>query len=187
MQDETFPHRPTPKRPATGWQAWQATVGYIYAEHSSDVALTITAYPRAQGVVGWSASIMWGSSAESRHNEGSLASALCSLWSKIEASHTLFKSLDAAVRRPANYNDDEWLDIPTASALNRLLGITMMAFITDWRIAMIYQPVDNPDYRVRATLSARRDTVQFEVHAPSLRDTCQILYRSTASYYARQQ
>ncbi len=184
--DDTLVHRPSPKRPLTGWQAWQATVGYIHNEYNPDAVLTLTAYPVADGVIGWSASLYWDSQAEAVHNEDTVAGALRALWLKIEAHHKLFKTLDAAVRRPVDYADEEWLDEATQLALDRVLQVVAAASDSGWRLAMTYQPVDNPDERMCVSLYAQDGTPQAEARGSSLRDACQNLYRGGASYFRRQ-
>lgn len=186
MNDDTLHHRPTPKRPETGWLAWQATVGYMYQEISPDIVLTITAYPLSPETAGWSASLYWGENVEAIHAAESLGDALRGLWFKVEAHHKIFKTLAAAARRPVNYAENEWLDDATQIALDRLLQVTAAAFITGWRIIITYQPVDNPDMRVQAGLYKDDGTVQVEGQGPSLRDACQVLYRSAARYYTSQ-
>ena len=182
--DETLPRRPIPRRPETGWQAWQATVGYLYHEDSPDAMLTVTAYPVTDAAVGWSALLFWDSRMEATHNQESLGAALCRLWAQIDTSHQIFKSREAAIRRPADYEDHQWLDAPAQATLDRLLQAAAAAFGATWRIAITYQPVDNPDMRMRATLIAQNETVQLEGWGPALRDVCQTLYRHIAAYCA---
>ena len=181
--DDTLVKRPMPKRPETGWLAWQATVGYISHEYNPDAVLTVTAYPVSQGAIGWSASLCWGDQAEAVHNTDLLVAALRALWSGVEARHRIFKSLDAATRRPANYADDEWLDEPTSISLDRVISATAASFGTDWRVAITYQAVDNPDTRVQVTLFTQDGTAQAEGHGPSLRDACLMLYRRAVSHF----
>jgi hypothetical protein len=184
--DDTLVHRPAPKRPQYGWQAWQATVGYIHNEYTPDAILTLTAYPVADGVIGWSAALYWENKAESVHDEDTLAGALRSLWLKVEAHHKLFKTLDAAVRRPVNYDDVEWLDEATQTALDRMFQVVEAASDSGWRLAITYQAVDNPDVRVCVSLYAQDGTPQVDASGPSLRDACQNMYRNAASYFRRQ-
>jgi hypothetical protein len=184
--DDTLVHRPAPKRLATGWQAWQATVGYIHNEYNPDAILTLTAYPVTDGVIGWSASLYWDSKAEAVHNEDTIAGALRTLWLKVEAHHRLFKSLDAAIRRPVDYADAEWLDEATQSALDRLIQMVSASSDSGWRLAMTYQAVDNPDVRVCIGLYAQDGTPQAEANGSSLRDACQNMYRGAASYFRKQ-
>jgi hypothetical protein len=183
--DDTLVHRPAPKRPQTGWQAWQATVGYIHNEYTPDAILTLTAYPVTDGATGWSASLYWESKAEAVHNEETIAGAMRALWLKVEAHHKLFKSLDAAVRRPVNYADSQWLDEATQDALDRLLQMVEAVSDSGWRLAITYQAVDNPDVRVCISLYAQDGTLQTEASGPSLRDACQNMYRSAARYFRR--
>jgi hypothetical protein len=87
-------------------------------------------------------------------------------------------------RRPAHYDEDQWLDEATATILRRLLQVTATAFGQDWRIVTVYQPVENPETRVQASLFARQDQVHVYGRGPSLREACQTLYRNSASYFA---
>ena len=52
MEDKTLPRRPVPKRPDTGWQAWQATIGYIHQAYSADALLCLMAH-RESGDIIW--------------------------------------------------------------------------------------------------------------------------------------
>jgi hypothetical protein len=120
------------------------------------------------------------------HDEDTLAGALRSLWLKVEAHHKLFKTLDAAVRRPVNYDDVEWLDEATQTALDRMFQVVEAASDSGWRLAITYQAVDNPDVRVCVSLYAQDGTPQVDASGPSLRDACQNMYRNAASYFRRQ-
>jgi hypothetical protein len=182
--DDTLHHRPTPKRPSLGWHAWQATVGYISHEHNPDAVLTVTAYPVEDEAVGWTASLFWGDKSETVHDEESFGAALRSLWFKVEARHKIFRTLEAAVKRPVNYDEGEWLEPATQAALDRVLQAAAAAFAAGWRIAITYQPVDNPDGRVQAGLYSQDGTLQIEGSGPTLRDACQTLFRSAAGYFA---
>ncbi len=185
MDDDTLHHRPTPKRPQTGWLAWQSTVGYMAQELSPEIALTITVYPVNANTFGWSAALYWGENNEAIHAEDTLADALRGLWFKVEAHHRIFNTLEDAARRPVNYAEGDWLDDATQSALDRLLQVTAATFSSGWRVIITYQPVDNPDMRVQAGLYKDDGTIQVEGQGPSLRDACQMLYRSAARYYTR--
>jgi hypothetical protein len=182
MSDDTLIHRPAPRRPLTGWLAWQATIGYLHNEYSPDAALTVTAYPISSDMIRWSASATWETTIEAVHNEETLAAVLGKLWAHIEVRHRIFKTLDAAARRPAYYAPEEWLDVASQAALDRLIQAAAAGFESGWRVAITYQAVDNPEMRVQAALIAREETIHVTVGGPSLREACQILYRSAALY-----
>jgi hypothetical protein len=181
MEDKTLPRRPVPKRPDTGWQAWQATIGYIHQAYSADALLCLMAH-RESGDIIWGASASWGHVIEIVDQQPSLALALYRLWVEVDTHHLTFDSLEAAARRPANYDDDEWLDDDTQIAADRLIHLVTQVFGTNWRIDITYKPVATPDVRVRASLYAHGDDQPIEGHGPMLRDACQTLYRSAATY-----
>jgi hypothetical protein len=181
--DDTIHNIPTPKRPETGFLAWQATIGYISTEHSPDALLTLTAYPLENGDIGWKAAASWANFTEESPDIGSLPDALRSLWREVDRHHTIFKSLEAANKKPVSYKDDQWLDAETRMGLERLLQVIQKAFGTDWRLVLVYQPVANPSARVQARLIARRDTVNSGGRGATLREACQLLYRNAATEF----
>lgn len=183
MSDETLRTPPAAKRPENGLLAWQATIGYISAEYSPDALLTLNAYPLEGGEIGWRAVASWAQFSEEVRDQPSVAAALRGLWREVDRHHTLFKSLEAAARRPANYTDDHWLDADTRDTLDRLLQVLMKAFGRDWRLVIVYQPVANPSARVQARITARSDSVNVGGRGGSLREAFQGLYRNAASYF----
>jgi hypothetical protein len=173
---------PLPRRPITGLQAWLATIGYISAEYSADATLTMRASPSAEGRAVWSAETSWGHNRESLQDMPSLPGALRELWKLVERNHVIFKSLEAATRRPANYSDAEWMDADTRTTLDRLVTVTNAACGDNWRLIIVYQALDNPDLRVQARLMAKGK--QIGGRASSIREACRDLYRNAAPVFA---
>lgn len=183
MTDDTLRTPPEAKRPENGFLAWQATIGYISLEHSPDAILSLTAYP-SDSEIHWRAVVSWAQFSESVDDQSSLAGALRGLWREVDRHHTLIKSMDAAARRPVNYDDEQWLDAETRDTLNRLLHVSNHAFGGDWRLMLVYQPVANPNARVQARLTARGETINAGGHGGTLREACQMLYRNAANYFS---
>ncbi len=181
--DDTLPSIPVPRRLETGFQAWQATIGYISAEHSPDALLTLTAYPLENGDVGWKAAASWATFTEESPDMTSLPDALRGLWREVDRHHTIFKSLEAALKKPVNYKDEQWLDNETQKSLDSLIQVIQKAFGADWRLVIVYQPVANPNARVQARLIARRDSVNSGGRGATLREACQLLYRNAATEF----
>ena len=182
MSDPTENTRPTPGRPATGLAAWQATIGYIAAEHSPDAMLTLAAAPVAGGV-GWKATASWGSMCEEVADLPTLPTALDALGRGVDRHHTLFRSLEAAARRPIGYAADQWLDADSQDILNRLIQTCQHSFRDDWRLVLLYQPVAAPDGRVQARLLARQHMIHVGGRSGSLADACRVLYRNAATSF----
>lgn len=173
---------PLPKRPPTGLQAWLATIGYISAEYSADATLTMRASPAADGRTVWAAEASWGHHKESLHDMPTLHSALRELWKLVERNHVIFKSMEAATRRPANYSDADWIDSDTRVTLDRLIAVTRAACGDNWRLIIVYQALDNADMRVQARLMAKGK--QIGGRAPTIREACRDLYRNAAPVFA---
>ncbi len=182
MTDDTLPNIPAPRRPETGFLAWQATIGYISTEHSPDALLTLMAYPLENGEVGWKAAASWATFTE-ESPVGSLAEALRNLWREVDRHHTIFKSIEAGLKRPVSYKDNQWFDIETQKSIDGLIQVIQKAFGADWRLVLVYQPVANPNSRVQARLIARRDTVNSGGRGATLREACQLLYRNAATEF----
>lgn len=183
MTDDTLRTPPPMKRPETGFLAWQATIGYISVEHSPDALLALDAYPMDSGDVGWKAAASWGRFSEEVQDMPSLAEALRTLWRVVDRHHTIFKSVEAAARRPVNYGDEEWLDVDSSDILNKLIQLTYRAFGSDWRIVIVYQPVENPGTRVQARIIARNEVANSGGRGATLREACQLLYRNAANEF----
>lgn len=181
--DDTLFTRPMPKRPENGLLAWQATIGYISSQYSLDALLTLQAYPLESGAVAWAAAASWGQNRESVEGAAVLPAALRDLWSEVNRHHIIFETREAILKRPANYDDHEWIDAETAAILNRLLHVANVVYGADWRSLMIYQPVESQSARFQARLLALDDTVQIGGQGASLRDACQDLYRNAAPYF----
>jgi hypothetical protein len=181
MSDDTLRSLPTPKRPENGFLAWQATIGYISTEHSPDALLTLNVSPLENGEIAWRATASWGRFAEEVRDAPSLIEALRALWREVDRHHIIFRSLEAAVKKPINYKDDQWIDTDTQASLDRVIQIAQRAFGNDWRIVIVYQPVANPSSRVQARLIARKDTINSGGRGATLREACQLLYRNAAN------
>ncbi len=162
--------------------AWQATIGYISAYYSLDALLTMQAYPLGAGV-GWAAAASWGSNREQVQDCASLPEALRTLWQEVNRNHLIFDSREAIAKRPANYADHEWLDSQSAHVLDRVLRVTRTVYDMDWRLVLVYRPVEEPNFRFQARLLAMDDTVQVGGCGASLRDACRDVYRHAAPYY----
>lgn len=178
--DNTQHARPSRGRPQYGLQAWQATIGYIASEYSPDALLTLIAYPAQSGGICWQASASWGRHHEEVGDQPSLAVALGTLWVEVDRRHRLIKSLDAGNKRPVGYKPHEWLDPDTDHTLERLLQSAAAAFGDDWRVVLVYQPVENPAARVQARLIARGDTLNIGGRGATVIETCRLLYRKAA-------
>lgn len=180
MSDDTLRAQPLPRRPQYGFQAWQATIGYISQVYSPDALLTLGAYPAAPGGPRWKAAASWGQMYEEVDGRPSLPAALRDLWREMDRHHTIFKSLEAAARRPVKYDDGRWLDPDTQAALDRVLALAAGSFGADWRLTLVYQPIENPGLRVQARLTARGGSVQVGGRGGALRAACHDLYRNAA-------
>lgn len=183
MSDNTLYARPLPKRPPTGLLAWQATMGYISAEHSPDALLTIQAYPMAVDQIGWGALVTWAQNREAVQDQPSLASALRQLWSEVDRNHVVFNSREALLKRPVNYAEHEWLDSETVAIVWRVTQVTHTVFALDWQLVFVYQPVESVNLRFQARLLAQQNTIRTGATGPSLCDACRELYRNAAPYY----
>lgn len=181
--DTTIPRRPLPQRPRLGWQAWEATLGYMSLHHSPDALLKLQIYPLG-GHSGWAASLSWAGFSEHVRDRESFGEALDDLWREVNNNHVIFLTSEAAVRQPASYHSDEWLDPRTQEALDRLIRVTRAVFENDWLLLLIYQPVEHPEARVQLRLLARDNTVRVGGRGPSLREACAELYRNAARYYS---
>lgn len=167
--------RPFPKRLRLGWQAWEATVGYIALEHAPDATLTVSLMP-SEGVVLWAAALVWGDKQERVEGCVSLPAALNELWQRVAVNHVIFKTLEAAARQPIGYDDDQWLDEPTEAIFSRLVAVTATIFKDDWQLLLIYRPVETPEERVHIRLIARQNSVLWGGRGVTLRDACRNLY-----------
>lgn len=183
MTDETKAKRPLPPRPATGLLAWQATLGYISAHHSPDALLKLQAYSREARVY-WSGSVSWGPHLERLQDQPSLAAVMSGLWAEVSRNHRIFTRAEDAIKSPTQYNDAEWLDIPTQEALQRLVWVTQSAFPGDWRLIIVYQPIDVPDSRLQTRLLAQGSRIAVGARGPTLLDACRTLFRNATPYFS---
>lgn len=182
MTDNTIVTRPLPKRPETGLQAWLATVGYLGAEYSPDAMLTLRVTP-VWNDDAWFAAVSWAQETVTIENCESLEQALRDLWRSVEREHKVFRTLEAATRRPANYPEDRWVDADTRATLARLLDVMRKAFARTWSLIIVYQPVENPTLRVQMRLVARGSQVNISGSGPTIRDGCNDLYRNITHNY----
>ena len=184
MDSSTIAKRPFPNRPKNGLMAWESTMGYISSNHSPDAILKLAIYPVDNGEVFWGASASWGSNEEMVEDLPLAAHALRELWLQMAANHVIFKSAEAGIKAPINYNDDEWLDERTASTIDRLIRVALTVYQGDWQIMIVYQPVENPDTRVQARLIANNNAIHIGGRGPSIRDACHALYQNAARQLA---
>lgn len=176
--------RPVPKRPEWGWFAWEATVGYIHDEYSPDATLLLETYPSA-GIMLWTAILVFGDQREQVTDRFGIALALGDLWRQVADRHQIFKTLEAASRRPDHYNDDQWLDAVTLDVLTRVIGVTSTVFKEDWKLMMFYRPGPIAVERVQARLTAHSQQVMRSGHGPTLRDACRNLFHNATPDYKR--
>jgi hypothetical protein len=184
MNDNTNHDRPVPKRPKSGWLAWEATLGYIQHHHSPDATLKMEVYP-GEVIVSWAASLSWGNNFEEVRDKTSLADVLGSLWEQVIQTHDIFLTLDAAIRSPLKYADDVWLDAATYDALSRLVHVTDTVFQGDWLVVVVYRPVEVPGKRLQTRLLAENKIVNRGGNGPTLRDACRDLYQKAAPVYQK--
>lgn len=99
MSDDTVPKRPLPIRPATGWSAWEATIGYIAMQYSPDAVLQLVAegLPEADRPI-WRASLTWGNHQVDVVDQISMIAALSALWEEVDRQHRIFKNAEAATK-----------------------------------------------------------------------------------------
>lgn len=180
--DDTIAARPLPRKPDTGLQAWLSTIGYIAAEYSPDATLIVRIAPVETGI-GWLASAGWGTVTEFVSWLPSLPDALRELWKAVERSHRIFKTMEAATRRPANYPDHLWVEPLTAETLERLIAVSAWAFGSEWSLMFIYRPVEAADERVTARLAGRDTEVQIGGRGASFLAAAIDLYRNAAPGY----
>lgn len=179
--NETVASRPLPKRPEYGLLAWQATMGYLHTQYKLDAVLTVHVYGLDDGV-GWSAEADWGRNHEAVADCPSLPHALRDLWKQVASQHVIFETKEALIKRPANYSENEWLDSVTQEVLEHLVRTTAAIFPADWRITLVYRPVESPDMRWRVQLKA--DKLLMTEQQVTLRDACRSLYRHAAPEFA---
>lgn len=187
MIDEvTQKKRPSSARPRFGWTAWEATLGYIAAQHSRDAILKLVVSSDGASLH-WSAILTWAGKTEAVEERSDLGDALSKLWHVIERHHRIFHSPEAAVRRPSGYASDQWFDESTLELLNRLLHVSQSAFRQkQWLIVILYYPAEHPDMRVQMRLLADQHTTMVGARGPALREACRQLYQNAAPVFAAQ-
>lgn len=174
--------RPPMMRPATGLLAWQATVGHISARHSPDAVLKLQITSKEARVV-WAAALSWAHKEEEVTGQSSLPEALRKLWEVVNRNHRIFDHVEDAVKSPQNYDDTEWIDIATQESMQRLVWVTQSVFPGDWKIVILYQPVDAPNLRMQARLTAQGGRVAVGGQGASLLEACRALFRNATPYY----
>ncbi len=179
---ETIPSRPLPKRPTYGLLAWEATIGYISNQYSLDAMLTIYAYAALDSIA-WGATATWGQNGENVRDLPTLPAALRDLWKQVSRNHVIFEQREAIIKRPANYDDNEWIDTDTQIILERVLQVIRSVYGSDWRLVWVYQPVETPEIRFLARLIAQELKVQVTGQGASLRDACRDLYRNATHHF----
>jgi len=175
----TLNARPMPQRPANGLLAWEATIGYLRLQYRLDARLTLQAVANTNLLI-WSAYAVWGQNTEQVTGKLSMQAALRDLWSQVDRNHVIFESREAMLRRPSNYKDDEWLDSATHTIFSQMLNVLHIAFVNEWTLTVIYEPVEIADVRFQARLSAAKDRLNLLGQGATLREACRDLLRVTA-------
>ncbi|MEQ8673549.1 MAG: hypothetical protein RLP44_05775 [Aggregatilineales bacterium] len=170
-------------RAFTGWMAWQGTIGYICKHHSPDAVLYLKATPFDDGSLMWSAGVEWGEVREYVEAASSLSLALMTLWKHVDERHRIFLSPEDFKRSPANYDEHDWLDLPTQDSLHRLIWTTRDVYQTGWKLVIMYQPIEEPQSRVEMVLSTPDDTPDLTVRGNTLLDACRRLFRDAAPHF----
>ena len=180
--DITHVKRPIPPPPRNGWLAWEATVGYISQEFSPDVTLTLEVTP-GEYIIEWGANLKWGNKKEVIADKTSIGDALELLWRQVEGGHDIIRTLHAAARRPVGYGADNWLDRPSYDALSNMVHLVDLLFTGDWKIIVLYRPVEVAEKRLQSRLIANNGKVTRGGNGATLRDACRMLYMNTAPLY----
>jgi hypothetical protein len=182
MDDSTQVNRPLPPRLSWGWFAWEATLGYIAEEYSPDASLTLQFYP-SNDVIMWDASVTWADIRITVTERVSNSVVLADLWGEVEQHYQLFKTLEAAVRRPVGYKDDEWFDSPTLEVFSRLVSINSSVFADDWLVVMVYRPTEKAEMRVQSRLVAMNSQVMRGGQGATVRDCGRnLMHNATPDY-----
>lgn len=181
-EDKTIAERPMPRRPKFAWDAWELTVGYIHSHHSADATLRLKIYP-LEHYIGWGASLRWGANSESVEDEHALSLALDELWKLMEQNHQVLDTMEAAVRRPVNFDENSILDERTHTVFSSLVNATDTVFQGDWQIIIIYRPIETPNKRVQTRLTADNNKVNRAGNGATLRDACRDLLRNAATTF----
>jgi hypothetical protein len=170
-------------RPVTGLLAWQAVVGQIRLQYELDSRLTLQVIS-ADGVLSWSASVVWGNHGQKVSGRTTVAEALRDLWVVVESSQAIFESDIIRQRQPADYAESEWIDAETTTLLARFISLAQDTCGSNWDMILIYEPVESAGNRFNVSLLS--DTLQTLLHGsgPTLLDACRVAYRETAQYYA---
>ncbi len=182
----TAPMRPFPNRPKYGWMAWESTAGYMSAHLSPDVTLKLSASSNDDGsAILWGASITWAQ--ENEEVRGCVAphEALSQLWKTVDLAHSIFGKTEDAIKRPANYRENQWFDNWTLEIMQRLVRVTHAVFKEDWIIVIVYRPIESMDARIQARLVADNESVYVGGRGSSLGDGCRQLYHNAAPIFTK--
>ncbi|MEO1286522.1 MAG: hypothetical protein AAFV93_02050 [Chloroflexota bacterium] len=149
----------------------------MHITHNADATLRVTIHP-LEHYIGWNATLTWGRDREEVTDKVDFAIALNDLWAVVEHNHQIFETLDAAIRRPANYADDQILDEPTYEVFSSLVNSTDTIFKGDWQIMITYRPVETANKRIHARLTADHHKVNRVGNGATLREACRGLLRN---------
>lgn len=174
------------ERPKFGWAAWEATAGYIAIQYSPDVSLTLQVTPDFPGNrLSWAATIEWAGKRERVTDRAHIADALRDLWYEVNRHHVIFKTVDAALKRPEDYADTAWFDARTTESIDRLTTVISAVFESDWTIVIIYHPSQNPTSRFQMRLIVNGEPqIRRGGRGASLRDVSRGLYLSISDVIA---
>lgn len=181
----TLNARPMPQRPANGLLAWEATIGYLRLQYRLDARLTLQAVADVHLVM-WSAYAVWGQNTEQVSEKLSMQAALRDLWLQVNHKHVIFASREAMLRRPSNYEDDEWLDSATQIIFNQMFNVFHIALVSPWTLTIIYEPVEIADVRFQARLAVAKDEINLLGQGATLQEACRDLLRVTAQNHIQQ-
>lgn len=172
------------QRPADGWSAWQATLGYISQRHSPDAVLMALVQPDERGALVWSAAVMWGQRCERVTQAESISGALAALWQTVDRYHRVFVSPADAVRAPAGYADGQWFDASTLDVMRRVLWLIGSVFGQDWLAVLVYRPAETPARRVQMRLVAGSESLRVGGYGPTLLDALRDVFRRAAPAFS---
>lgn len=169
-----------PNRFRSGWAAWEATAGYIAIQYSPDVTVSFIAEPvGASDDINWTGRLEWAGKAEKVQTD-TLPAAMNDLWATIDFHHLIFKTRSAALKKPAGFQPDEWLDERTTQAIDRLLTVVQRVFADDWALAIFYHPTEDAGRRYEVRLLAGHEQPIWRgARGATMRDALHALYRAS--------
>lgn len=167
-----------PNRHRSGWAAWEATAGYIGIQYSPDVTVSFIAEPDGEGIR-WTGRLEWAGKVE-KVQASTLPEAMNDLWAVVDFHHLIFKTRGAALKKPAGFQPDEWLDERTAQAVERLLTVVQRVFVDDWALTIFYHPTEDAGRRYEVRLLAGHDQPIWRgARGATMRDALHALYRAS--------